>query len=315
MILITGGTGFVGRTTMRHLSESGYNIRTLIRPSKHSPRLPCGIETDISLASLADWRGVRASLVGVDIVIHLAGAEKIGMQSDLDLTEVEGARVLAEASADAGVKRLIYLSHLGAERTSAYPLLRAKGKAEEYIRRSGVSYTILRSGIVFGEEDHFTSSLAMMITLIPFVFPLPGSGSTVLQPLWVEDLATCIVWALNDAATERQTYEIGGPEFLTFSQVVRMVMKKLGRSRLLIPVAPPYLRAATRLMERLLPDPPATTFWLDYLATNRAADLGTLPRVFRLQPSRMEERIDYLRNRTWSREFIQHQMAGRHRKR
>jgi uncharacterized protein YbjT (DUF2867 family) len=90
------------------------------------------------------------------------------------------------------------VSHLGADRASAYPVLKAKGIAEESIRRCGIDYTILRSAILFGPGDFFTTLLACLASAQPIFFLLPGDGDTVLQPLWVEDLATGLAWALDD---------------------------------------------------------------------------------------------------------------------
>lgn len=299
MFLVTGGTGFVGRSVLRRLREDGHGVRTLLRPARASPNLPRGVSTEVTLSSLLDPRGLRASLVGVEAVIHLAGSEKQAGREDPMAADVEGTRNLAAAAADAGVRRILYLSHLGANRASAYPLMRAKALAEEHIRQCGVPSTILRPGAVFGPGDSFTTWLAMGLAISPLVFPIPGDGSTLLQPLWVEDLATCITWALEEPATSGQIYEIGGPEFLTFLQVVRLVMQVTGTRRILAPVRPPYLRAAAWVAERLLPRPPLTTIWLDYLAANRTAEVGTLPRVFRLQPARMEQHLDHLRGRNW----------------
>ena len=214
MLLVTGGTGFIGRRVLKRLSETDSAVRTLLRPSAVSPNLPRGVAFNVALSSLLDKRGVRAAMIGVDAIIHLAGAEQGGHPVGQLDAEIEGTRVLAEAAADAGVKRILFLSHLGASPTSAYLLQRSKAYAEEHIRRSGVPYTIIRTGIVFGRDDHFTTSLAMMLSALPFIFPLPGEGETLLQPLWVEDLATALLWTIDDPATKGQIYEIGGPEYL-----------------------------------------------------------------------------------------------------
>jgi uncharacterized protein YbjT (DUF2867 family) len=309
MLLVTGGTGFVGRSVLGRLKEAGHPVRTLLRPSRRSPSLPRGVATEVALSSLLDRRGLRASLVGVETIIHLAGTEKRAGREDPMAADVEGTRNLAEAAADAGVRRILYLSHLGANRASAYSLMRAKALAEEHVRRCGVPSTILRPGAVFGPGDSFTTWVAMGLAISPLVFPMPGDGSTLLQPLWVEDLATCITWALEEPATNGQTYEIGGPEFLSFLQVVRLVMEVTGTRRILAPVRPPYLRAAAWVAERVLPQPPLTTVWLDYLAESRTAELSTLPRVFRLQPARMEQHLDYLRGRNWGWDLLARQFG------
>jgi uncharacterized protein YbjT (DUF2867 family) len=285
MILVTGGTGFIGRALLRQLHFSGKEVRALLRPSARTPNLPKGIELNVVLSSLLDKRGLRAALTGVTAVVHLA--------SD---------------AAEAGVERVLFLSHLGASRTSAYSLQRAKAFAEETLLRSGVPYTILRTGVVFGDEDRFTTSLAMMISVIPLIFPIPGSGDTLLQPLWVEDLVTAILWSLTDPATQNQIYEIGGPEFLTFREVVETVMQVLEKRRILVSLPPPYLRAGAWMLERLFRVPPITTYWADYLAVHRTADLQTMPSALDIQPARLEPHLGYLRNENWVRRFFSHQL-------
>jgi len=279
----------------------GYEVRVLLRPATVFPELPKGIPMDVALCSMRDERGMRAAMVGVDAVIHLAG----GLWQERDHQPyVQGSQVLAEAATQAGVQRLILLSHIGAEVMSAYPALRAKALAERSIKKSKTPFTIVRSGLVFGEEDRFTTSLARLLAIAPGFLPLPGSGETLLQPIWVEDLATTLVWTLEDEATLGGTYEIGGPEFISFRALVEMVMQCTRLHRVLIPFRQPYLRLGARLLGRFFPDPPITPFWLDYLAVDRTANLYTLPRVFQVRPARMQGKLEYLQGRHWLREFI-----------
>jgi NADH dehydrogenase len=213
--------------------------------------------------------------------------------------DIQGTQTVIRAAVDAGVRRLFYISHLGADRASAFPLLKAKAIAEEYIRRSGLDYTILRSALVFGPNDHFTTGLARLLYALPFFFLIPSDGQTLLQPLWVEDLVTCLVWALEDAQTRNQTYSAGGPEFLTFNQILAMVMEAAQVQRRIVHVSPPYLRGLTVILETILPALPTSVYWLDYLAANRTCPLDTVPRTFNLLPSQFSHRLDYLQNQNW----------------
>lgn len=311
MILVTGATGFVGRALLSQLVRDGRKLRILLRPMNRTPELPRGLRMDVTLCGLSDVRGLRAAMRGVKILVHLAGAERAGSRY-LRTVDVEGTQGLVEAAAESGVRQIVFLSHLGAEPSSAFPLLRAKALAEESIRRSGLSYTILRTALVYGRGDHFTTWLAMQLALSPLVFPIPGDGATMLQPLWVEDLVTCLLSVLDDAAARNQVYEIGGPEFLSLRQVLQLVMKETGILRVLLPFRPPYLRAIARALPRLVPRPPANDLWLDHFAVSRMAELSTLPRVFGLQPSRMELRLDHLRGRNWGWDLLAAQFSYRH---
>jgi NADH dehydrogenase len=248
-------------------------------------------------------------MVGVAEVIHLASSEGARATDESLALEAEGARNLGEAASDAGVRRLVFLSHLGADRASAYRTLRAAAIAEEHLRRSGVPTTVLRAAIGYGPGDVFTCSLAMLLAISPFVFPIPGDGRALLQPIWVEDLARCIVWSLEDASLAGATVELGGPEQLTLREVIALVAEAAGARRAVASVRPPYLRALARAMEWALPDSPATTGWIDYLAANRTTDLNSVSRLFRLQPARMERRLDYLRGRHWGWELPRRQLG------
>lgn len=299
MILVTGGTGFIGRTLLRQLTAAGREVRTLVRPSPHTPALPVGVPVDVVVTSLQDERGLRAAMVDVETVFHLAGAEWRGTSASLLETDIQGTQNVVRAAVDAGVERLVFLSHLGADRASAYPVMKSKAIAEEHIRRSGVDYTILRSALAFGAEDAFTTGLARLMHALPFIFMIPGEGDAIIQPLWVEDLVTCLVWALDDDLTRNQMYEIGGPEYLNFLQVVQTIMDRCGVQRTIFPVRPPYLRALTVLLSQIFPGLPVSVYWLDYLAANRTCSLDTIPRVFGLMPARFAHRLDYLEAGGW----------------
>jgi uncharacterized protein YbjT (DUF2867 family) len=310
MILVTGGTGFIGQALIRHLVEQGLPVRTLIRPSLQSPDLPYGVSVDVAVSSLSDPRSLRAAMVGIDIVYHLASAERRGSRANLMEIDIQGTRNIIEAARDANVQRIFFVSHLGADRASAYPLLKTKAIAEEFIRQSEIKFTILRSAIVFGPHDGFTTGLARLISAIPFFVLVPGDAKTILQPLWVEDLVTCLTWSLDDPETVNRTIDIGGPEYLTFDEIVSLIMQESRFYRRLVHLSPVYLRWLSIFLESLFPGLPVSTFWLDYLAVNRTTALDTLPRIFHLLPSRMAQRLMYLRNVNWRRE-LKHSLIKR----
>ena len=303
MILVTGGTGFVGRALVRQLVANGQQVRTLIRPSPRTPNLPRGVPVEVAVVSLNDERGLRAALRGVDVIYHLAGAEHEGARADILATDARGTHNLAQLASESRVRRFFYVSHLGADRSSYYPLLKVKGIAEEYIRKSGVPYTIFRSALLYGPEDHFTTAFARIAGLFPLV-GLPRNGEVLLQPLWVEDLVTCLLWSLENDDTLNQTLEIGGAEYFPFRQALEIILETIKMQRILIPLGLPYMRALTILMETTLPGFPLSTFWVDYLSNNRTCATDTIPRVFGFLPSRFTYRLDHLKNINWSRSAL-----------
>jgi uncharacterized protein YbjT (DUF2867 family) len=294
MILVTGATGFIGRVLVRQLTETGQQVRVLLRPSPKSPRLPKGVPVEVAVVALNDERGLRAALRGVNHIYHLASAAAQGRDGNLFTTDIEGTRTLAQVAAGTDVERFVFLSHLGADRASAFPIHKSKGIAEEHIRKSGVPHTIVRSSIIFGPEDGFTTALADILRFAPGIIPIPGNGRTLLQPLWVEDLVTCLIWTLQNPGMINQTYEIGGGEYFTLRQIIETVMEVTHTRRLIMPLSPPYMRGLIVLLDTFARQLDASTYWVDYVAVNRTCPVENLPRTFGLMPARFAYRLNYL---------------------
>lgn len=294
MILVTGGTGFIGQALICQLAGMGYQVRTLLRPSKQSPRLPIGVPVEAVVCSLKDERGLRAAMCGVETVFHLAGSEHNGVRADLQGVDIEGSRTVSQIAREAGVGRLVFLSHLGADRASAYPILKTKGIAERFILQSEVPYTIIRTAVVFGPGDHFTTGLVGLMKRSPMIFLMPGDGSTHIQPIRVSDLVTSMVLAMEDPRMANQLLQIGGPEFLTFREVTEAVAAAVRIRLRIVPFSPAYLRMLGVWVEHNTPDFPLPVFWQDYLAADRTCELDTLPRLFGLMPERLGKNLDYL---------------------
>lgn len=246
------------------------------------------------ICGLKDERGLRAAMKGVDMVMHLAGSERKGGQADLMGVDIEGTRTIATVAADAGVQRFFYLSHLGADRASAYPVLKSKAIAESYIIQSGLPYTIFRSAVIYGPGDQFTTELTRMLRISPGLFLLPGDGAVRLQPLWIEDLVTCLTLAMDDPNTIRKVYSIGGPEYLSFREIVDTIMQVAHVKRWIVPISQAYLRILSIYLEHSIKNFPLSVFWQDYLAADRTCELDTLPRQFGLMPVRFSRQLDYL---------------------
>jgi uncharacterized protein YbjT (DUF2867 family) len=296
MILVTGGTGFIGQALIRQLVSLGKPVRTLLRPSIVTPNLPRGIPIEVAVSSFDDERSLRAAMKGVDVIYHLAGSERLGSRlADLVGVDIEGTKSIAKIAAEAEVNRIIYLSHLGADRSSAFPLLKAKAIAEGHVVNCGIDFTIVRSGVAFGPNDQFTVSLARLLKISPGLFLMPGDGSALIHPIWVEDLTACLAWIMEDSQFVQQTISIGGAEHLTFHQTVETIMQETGVRRSMVSISPAYLRIISLMVEQLYPNWPVSAFWLDYLAVNRTAPLDVLPRLFGLIPARLNHNIHYLK--------------------
>jgi uncharacterized protein YbjT (DUF2867 family) len=304
MILITGGTGFIGNVLIRHLSNLGYPIKLLIRPSKQSPNIPKGIPFDVAITSLTDAKGLRAAMKGVDVIIHLASAESLGREAQLSAVDIQGTQAIVEAASQAKIDRFVYLSHLGADRSSAYPLLKAKAIAEHAIKSSQIPYTIFRSAMAYGEGDHFSNGLAFLLTVSPYFVMMPDDGSVLLQPIWVEDLGTVMAWSLDMPQTINETIEVGGPEYLSFKEICMLIADKINLKRQYIGVPPVFLNRFTEFLEIITPNFPTSVFWLDYLATNRTTAMDVLPRIYSLIPARMNQRLGHLEGKKFHKHIL-----------
>ena len=294
MILVTGGTGFIGSALIRNLSLLELPVRLLLRPSKSSPNIPKGVSLEVAVSSLNDERSLRAAMQDVRIIFHLAGTERAGSRADLNGVDISGTQVLSSIAHQSGVERVIYLSHLGADRASAFPVMKAKAIAEGLIQKSGIDYTIFRSSAVFGPGDQFTTRIADLIRLNPFFFFMPGDGGNSLQPLWIEDLVTCLTWSMEEKKTINQVIPIGGCEYFNFRQIVEIILAQMKKKRWILDVPPVYLRFLNLMSEQLFHRFPISIYWLDYLAADHTTALDTLPRLFGLMPARMSQMIGYL---------------------
>ena len=175
---------------------------------------------------------------------------------------------LAAVAKQADVERIFYLSHLGADRSSAYPVLKAKALAEHFILNSGVGYTIIRSAPVYGKGDQFTTGLANLLRIAPGVFPVPGDGHSLVQPIWIDDLVACLHIALDERAMVDQIIEIGGGEFLTFREVLELIMQATGYHRFLMNVQPATCECLHYGWSKLFPGIPfLCSGWIIWLQT------------------------------------------------
>ena len=294
MILVTGGTGFIGSRVILRLVQSHFPLRILLRPQKIITKLPHDLALDVVVSSLKDQRSLRAVLSGVKTVLHFAGAENEKPHPNFEDVDVVGTETLIKASADAGVKKILFLSRIGADNNSMYPILKAKALAENSIKNSGLNYAILRLTDVFGENDHFTNQLANYVIAAPGIIPLPEGGKMVLQPLWIEDLISSIFLVLEDDLFNKSIFTIGGGEFLEFRLIIKLIMEKVKKRKIPLAVAPAYLRLYNLWFGQSKGGFPLSSTWLDLLAVERTCALDSLPRTFKLLPARFSHHLEHL---------------------
>ena len=303
LILVTGATGFIGRHLVARLLAENYPVRCLL-PQDKAEHLPWSGEytraPEIVVGTVLDEEALFRAASGAHVVIHLENAQWWGGARDLERVELIGTRNLITAARAARVGRIITVSHLGASPAAAYPLLRYKGLVEDALRASGLAYTVIRSGLVYGEDDAFVNHLAMQLTVSPGVFLMPGRGEIVLHPIYIDDMVAALIASLEAVDTVDNVIEIGGAEYITLEDLIRTVMRVSGIYRTVIGVPPYLLRWITAINSRVMPRSLITAQWLDILATNRTAHLGNVFHYFGIHPKRFEDTLlTYMRGKRY----------------
>jgi NADH dehydrogenase len=278
MILVTGAEGFVGRSIMRALAQEEREAKA------YGGRIN-------------DPLRLRAELEGVNSVIHLCGAEAHDRVRQLDHVDVEGTERLLEESQRAELSRLNIISRLNADPNSLHPLLRAKGEVERLVRQSGLPYTILRSATLFGREDRFLNVIGGLAAWSwPFAW-LPGGGYVAMQPLWVEDVARCLVACLDRPDLLGKTIEVAGEERLRYVEIVQQILVTARLRRRPIAISLNLVRPLSALLFGWRRRPPVTRFMMDRFSVPEVAPLDSVLRNFGFHPARMGQRMTYLRQR------------------
>lgn len=268
MILVTGGTGFLGHHLVPALIAAGLKVRCLVhrRPLPQTLRA-LGIE-EIP-GSILEVSSLQTALQGVEQVVHLVGIILETRKRTFETIHVEGTRRLLEAARAAGVRQFVYVSALGARPQDATRYHRTKWEAEELVRASGLPFTIVRPSVIYGPGDAFVSRFARLLRMAP-VFPFPRSGR--LQPIHVEDVVACLRTALQEPRCLNQTFCLAGPDRLTLEEILRALLDALHIRRLLVPLSPRLLRPLVRMQEAILPSPPLTLDQLRMLQEEHPCD-------------------------------------------
>jgi len=238
LVTVFGGSGFVGRHVVRALARRGWRIRVATRrPDLAFHLQPLGRPGQIQMVqgNLRFPDSVAHALRGSDAVVNLVGILSESGRQRFDAVHEFGARVVARAAREAGVRSLVHMSALSADPAAASTYAASKGKAEAAVLENFPQAVILRPSVVFGPEDEFFNRFATMARY-SWVLPAIGGGANKMQPVFVGDVAQAVAQALDGKATPGAVYELGGPEVRSFRELLQLVCDITGRKRFLAPL-------------------------------------------------------------------------------
>jgi len=259
LITVVGGSGFLGRYVIRRLVQSGYRVKVLCRDTIVAQSLkPMGDVGQIAIeyADITTPETLKSKLKGSFAVINLVGILYESSGQSFKTVQTTGLEQLAEEAKRCGVKRFIHVSALGVDQCESSHYARSKMAGENSLRKIWPKATILRPSVIFGPEDNFFNKFAQIASISP-ALPAIGGGHTKFQPIYVDDVALAILHALENPKSQGQLYELGGPEVISFGNLLRYIAASINRMRCLISVPFLVARLLGRLMQ-LLPKPPLT---------------------------------------------------------
>jgi len=266
-ILVTGGTGFIGPKVVHALRAQGRDVRALVRsPDRGAQLASWGVE--LATGDVTDRVTVRNAIDGCTHVVHLVAILR-GRPQDFDRVMTEGFRNVLAAAKEQGVERAVLMSALGTNDASkdVVPYYRAKWQMEQDVQASGLEHVIFRPSFVFGPGGGALPTFIRQVKVSPVVTVI-GPGLQRSQPIWIEDVAAHFARAIDLPQAAGRTYEVGGPDTVTWNELYQRIARVLGKRRRLVHVPWTVARTGARLTERL----PGAPLSVDQVAMLQAAD-------------------------------------------
>ncbi len=289
-VFITGGTGFVGTAIQRALRD--HPLRLLVRQGDSGPRNP---NAAYVAGDVTDAASLAGTMDGCSTVIHLVAIIEEHGESTFDrVIRLGTENVVAEAKR-AGIGHFILMSALGVRNDPAYPYFLAKHRAEEAVQQSGLPWTIFRPSIIFGPGDGFINQLADLVRSAPIV-PVAGNGESLFQPVNVDEVARSFAWAVEHRESIGQIYELGGPDILTYDEILVIIQKQLGTSKRTVHLPISLVRAVVTLSSPLPRTlrPPVTEDQLRMLDIDNCTGHSATPDLAGHPQLRLQNGIGYL---------------------
>ena len=258
-VVIFGASGFIGRYVVSILLQDNYLIKVFVRKpdeAKHLTLMGKLGQVEIYQGNITDKKGVQNIVDGANKVINLVGILEEKSQQKFINTHVEGASNIAEACLKHKTESFIHISALGLYDGKHSKYAESKLVAEEKIKKIFKKTIILRPSVIFGPEDNFTNKFARMASISPFI-PLINKGLTKFQPVYVKDVAKAVHVVINNNKYIGQTYSLGGPEVISFKDIIDFILLKIRKKRIYIPLSFPQIKLMA-IFFSILPNAPIT---------------------------------------------------------
>lgn len=255
LVTVFGGSGFLGRYVVRSLAQAGWRVRAAVRrPDLAGHLQPYGVVGQIQAVQAnirPEYRwSVERAIQGADAVVNLVGILAESGKQTFQQVQAQGAGLVAEAAAAAGIGDFVQVSAIGADPDSASVYARSKAAGEAAVLGAVPGAVVMRPSIVFGPEDEFFNRFAAMARISP-ALPLIGGGETKFQPVYVADVAEAIARAMEGRAKPGTAYELGGPEVKSFRDCMELMLEVIERKRLLVNLPFGIATLQARVLEKL----------------------------------------------------------------
>ncbi|HEX9132018.1 MAG TPA: NAD(P)H-binding protein [Ktedonobacteraceae bacterium] len=287
MILITGATGYIGHHLVARLVAQGERPRCLVREMNRAKRIFPADKVELVQGVTTSPDSLDAAVQGIDTIVHaafLTADRKQSTGNEYEKTNVQGTANLIKAAKKAGVKRIIEISGLGTRPDKPGSYMQGRYLAEKMLKESGLGWTIIQPSVLFGKNAPFIKGLADLIRTSPVV-PLIGGGKIMFQPIYVEDVVTVVIKVLEDPqSTTNKTYTIGGPAYLSFTQIIDALLQAMHKQRVKVPAPTSLVGVGAAVMEAVLPRPPLTKAAMTLFTFDNTTDLHSVERDFGFTP-------------------------------
>jgi uncharacterized protein YbjT (DUF2867 family) len=285
-VTVFGGTGFVGRRVVRHLSGSAATVRIA---SRHPARAE-GDNVEQIVADAHDERSVEAAIVGADGVVNAISLYVEHGRDTFHSVHVEAAARIAGVARRAGIKRFVHLSGIGADAASPSPYIRSRGEGEAAVQAAFPGAVIIRPAVMFAPDDAFLTTILRLLRTLP-AYPLFGDGRTRLQPVYVDDVAAALAQVLRQTQRPYPIYELAGPRVYSYEELLRTIAHTAGLRPVLVRI-PFAIWDAVAGLAKILPHPPLTRnqvelMQIDTTASDNRPGFGLLA----ISPRSLEEEL------------------------